>query len=70
LESEDYIAGNIDTSFLNTHTIQSKPTEELINMAKAFAIVAENNTKTNIAALNTKITESNPWLEIGKWEII
>ncbi len=70
LEHPDYIAGNINTNFLNDFQISSKPSEEIQNAALSLAGLHSSSQKKNFVTSHNNLIQSNPWLEIGKWEII
>lgn len=70
LEHPQYIAGNINTNFLQDFHISAKPSEDILNAAIAIAGTNSiSNKKNNVPIENNRIM-SNPWLELGKWEII
>lgn len=70
LQHPEYIRGNINTGFLQDFQISSRPTENIQYAAMAIAGLQSTSQKRNTIHLQNNSVQSNPWLEIGKWEII
>jgi acetyl-CoA carboxylase biotin carboxylase subunit len=69
LEHEEFITGKTYTDFIANHMPERiSASEDIINAALGAAALAE--TKVKPAAIAGPVQkDSNPWLEIGSWEI-
>lgn len=69
LKHPEYIKGNINTNFLQDYSINAKPSEPILDAALAIAGLKPELPKQRELANNNSSLQSNPWLEIGKWEL-
>ncbi len=69
LKHPEYIKGNINTNFLQDYSINAKPSETILDAALAIAGLKPELPKQRQLASNNSSLQSNPWLEIGKWEL-
>jgi acetyl-CoA carboxylase biotin carboxylase subunit len=69
LENPDFISGNISTDFIDRHPDLFKvKSEKSLYMALILAALATDKATTE-KTYNQIMKSSNPWLEIGAWEI-
>jgi acetyl-CoA carboxylase biotin carboxylase subunit len=69
LENSEYIAGNINTNFINEH-FQNMPEVNKDDLKTALSLAGlVSHNKSNQQITGNIIKESNPWLEIGSWEL-
>ena len=70
LQHPEYIKGNINTNFLQEHQIVAKPSDAIKNAALAIAGLELPTTQRKFEiSSNISTKQSNPWLELGKWEL-
>ncbi len=70
LQHKEYISGNISTNFLNDYFFEKIPVnEDEMKMALAVAGLTQVQNKDKVKDNSVNGIQSNPWLEIGKWEL-
>lgn len=69
LNHPEYIRGNINTSFLQDYAISSTPPLELQNAALSIAAFVSHFKRPVAKHHSVETKKSNPWLEIGQWEL-
>lgn len=70
LQHKEYISGNISTNFLNDYFSEKIPVnEDEMKMALAVAGLTQVQKKDKVKDNSINGNQSNPWLEIGKWEL-
>ncbi|MGB9702665.1 MAG: acetyl-CoA carboxylase biotin carboxylase subunit [Candidatus Kapaibacteriota bacterium] len=70
LQHKEYISGNISTNFLNDYFSEKIPVnEDETKLALAVAGLTQVQKKGKVKDNSVNGIQSNPWLEIGKWEL-
>ena len=67
VNTENFIAGKYNTHFIEENEKKLKPTNENLDIALLAAVLDKGKEKLSLTT-ETSI-KSNPWTEIGKWEI-
>lgn len=69
LSHPEYIKGNINTNFLQDYQISAKPSVLVQKTAMAIAGLQSISKNKVAKTMVDNAKQSNPWLEIGKWEL-
>jgi len=71
LNHPEFVAGNTNTNFIPLHFFEKFPTNENdLLIALAVASFSSNHKNKNDNHTVQFSTSTNPWLEIGKWELL
>ncbi|MCE5304202.1 acetyl-CoA carboxylase biotin carboxylase subunit, partial [bacterium] len=71
LNHPEFVAGNTNTNFIPLHFFEKLPTNENdLLIALAVASFSSNHKNKNSNHTVQFSTSTNPWLEIGKWELL
>ncbi|MGB9721831.1 MAG: acetyl-CoA carboxylase biotin carboxylase subunit [bacterium] len=70
IETPQFINGELHTHFIDENLQSLLPKYEKIDIALITAALESINKKQiSVSEIHRVVSESNPWLEIGKWEI-
>lgn len=69
LKHPEYIKGNINTNFLQDYHILAKPDDNIQNIALSIAGLQTTKQSNDFTTPKLNLKQSNPWLEIGNWEL-
>jgi acetyl-CoA carboxylase biotin carboxylase subunit len=70
IETPQFINGELNTHFIDENIEVLSPKHEKIDIALISAAIQSSNKKATPSKGETQVlAQSNPWLEIGKWEI-
>ncbi len=69
MQTQEFKSGNIHTHFIDEHLDELLPQHKNLNMALIASALVAVNSKSQKGITVEVSRQTNPWLEIGRWEI-